>query len=145
MAFLCSGVLLPASDVPKGLEAVPLDANLAFIHSPAQDAGSEGGLDHVQWAEGIARSVRDGVRLVYVEAEFFGGTGNQAAIGWDGGTPAFGPLRTQMPQEDREGFEVVANQDLMAINEALRWMGITRTEVRDEFDVVGVGRCALKK
>ena len=48
-----------------------------------------------------------------------------------------------MPMEDREGYAVVADQDDMAINAALRWLGITRTQTRDEFDTVGIGRCAI--
>jgi hypothetical protein len=83
------------------------------------------------------------VRVIYIEAEFFGGTGSQAAVGWQGGVLSFGPRRTQMPMEDREGYAVVADQDDMAINAALRWLGITRTQTRDEFDTVGIGRCAI--
>jgi hypothetical protein len=116
---------------------------MAYIRLPARDAGSESGLDHIQWAEQTARAVGSAVRVVYIEAEFFGGTGNQAAIGWEGGVLSFGPLRTQMPMGDREGYTVVADQDEMAINVALRWLGVTRSELRDEFDTVGIGRCSI--
>jgi hypothetical protein len=143
VAFLCSGVVLSAADVPEGCSAMALDAGMAYIHSPARDAGSERGLDHIEWAQQIARAVASGARVIYVEAEFFGGTGNQAAIGWQGGILGFGPRRTQMPMEDRAGYAVVADQADMAINAALRWLGITRTQTRDEFDVVGIGRCAM--
>jgi hypothetical protein len=119
---------------------VPLDAGMAYIQSPADDVSSEAGLDHVAWAEGISRRLSIAVRSAYVEAEFFAGTGNQAAVGLEGGMVRFGPLRTQMPTEDREGFEVVQEQDVMAINLALRWLGVVRSDLRDEFDTVGLGR-----
>jgi hypothetical protein len=89
---------------------------MAYIHSPARDAGSENGLDQMDWAEHMARALASAVRVVYIEAEFFGGKGNQAAVGWQGGVLSFGPRRTQMPMEDREGYTVVTDQDEMAIN-----------------------------
>jgi hypothetical protein len=143
VAFLCSGAVLPAAEVPEGWSALPLDRGMAYIHSPAHNASSERGLDHIEWAEQIAQAVAREVRVIYIEAEFFAGTGNQAAVGWQGGVVRFGPRRTQMPMEDREGYAVVADQDDMAINAALRWLGITRTQARDEFDTVGIGRCAM--
>jgi hypothetical protein len=143
VAFMCSGVVLPAVELPEECSAIPLDGGMAFIHSPARDAGPAKGLDHLDWAEQIAQAVASGVRVIYIEAEFFGGTGNQAAVGWQGGVLSFGPRRTQMPMEDREGYAVVGDQDDMAINAALRWLGIRRTQMRDEFDTVGIGRCAI--
>lgn len=122
---------------------MPLDAGMAYIHSRARDAGSERGLDHIEWAEQIPHAVASEVRVIYIEAEFFGGTGSQAAVGWQGGVLGFGPRRTQTPMEDREGYAVVTDQDDMAINAALRWLGITRTKTRDQFDTVGIGRCDM--
>ena len=139
VAFMCSGLVLPAVEVPDECSAIPLDAGMAYIHSPAREACSEQGLDHLEWAEQIAQAVPSGVRVIYIEAEFFGGTGNQAAVGWQGGVLGFGPRRTQMPMKDRAGYAVVADQDDMAINAALRWLGIRRTQTRDEFDTVGIG------
>ena len=144
MAFVCSGVVIQASAVPDESSAVPLDGGLAYIHSPARDTRSERGLDHLDWAEQISQGVGSDVRVIYIEAEFFAGQGNQAAVGWHGGVLEFGPRRTQMPMEDREGYTVVADQDDMAINSALRWLGVARSETRDEFDVVGIGRCAIR-
>ena len=48
---------LDASDA-----AIPLNAGLAYIHSPALDAGSENGLDHIDWAEEIAPAVAKAAR-----------------------------------------------------------------------------------
>ena len=49
----------------------------------ARDAGSETGLDHITRAEQIVRLVGEPIRALYIEAEFFAGTGNQAAVGWE--------------------------------------------------------------
>lgn len=142
MAFVCSGLVLPADEVPEGVTAdLNLAAGLAYVQSPAQDAASEAGLDHLDWAEDLARKVSCAVRIAYIEAEFFGGTGSQAAVGFESGVARFGPLRTQMPLEDREGFAVVRDQDEMAINAVLRWLGVHRTELRDEFDIAEINRC----
>jgi len=71
------------------------------------------------WAELISRSEC----VVFLAAEFFGGLGNQAAIGWQDGKIGFGPLQ--------------AND---AINQALRWLGISSAEHQDEFDTLQLGR-----
>jgi hypothetical protein len=98
----------------------------------------------MEWAEEIAQAVAGTARVIYIEAEFFGGTGSQAAVGWQGGVVRFGPRRTQTPTEDREGYTVVLDPYKMAINVALRWLGVTRSERPDEFDTVGIGRCSIR-
>src|SRR4051794_16059797 len=72
---------------------------MACIDSPARDIGSAAGLDHVEWAEEIARAVAGTARVIYIEAECFGGTGSQAAVGWQRGVVRFRPRRTQTPTE----------------------------------------------
>jgi hypothetical protein len=72
---------------------------MAFIHSPARDAGSENGLDQMDWAERMARAVASAVRLVYIEAEFFGGTGNQAAVGFQLGCLVRAESGSRVPAE----------------------------------------------
>jgi len=61
-------------------------------------------------------------RVVYIEAEFFGGTGGQVSVGWHNPQLLFGPMK--------------AND---AINQALRWLGVSRHEQKDEFDSIGLG------
>jgi hypothetical protein len=63
-------------------------------------------------------------RVAYIETEYFGGVGAQAAAVWDGGKIIFGPRQA----------------DIGPINDALRVLGITRTQTQDEFDVAGLGR-----
>jgi hypothetical protein len=62
--------------------------------------------------------------VAYVETEYFGGDGVQAAAVWEGGAIAFGPRQA----------------DAGPINEALRLLGVERTTAQDEFDTVGLGR-----
>ena len=73
-----------------------------------------------------ARTVQDVCKagsFVYVEAEFFGGAGHQSAVGFTDGATVFGPL---------------AARD--AINQALRFLGVTPTGKQDEFDTAGLFR-----
>lgn len=61
--------------------------------------------------------------VAYVEAEFFGGIGDQSAVGWSGGSLVFGPLHA--PDAKKE---------------ALRFLGVRAAGGHDEFDTVGLGR-----
>jgi hypothetical protein len=79
-------------------------------------------------------------RVAYLETEFFAGMGTQAALGWEDGRVAFGPRLTQTAGEGREGFrDVEAGADL-AVNEVLRWLGVSAEGPQDEFDTLGLGR-----
>ncbi len=75
--------------------------------------------------------------VAYLEAEFFGGLGTQAAAVWDSAYPATGPVRHDSEVEP----DVPAT--LWPFNTALRALGVRATETTDEFDVVGLGgyRC----
>ncbi len=63
------------------------------------------------------------VPVAYIEADFFGGGGTQAATVWDAQRVVLGPL-----VEDN------------AINQALRKIGV-QSGIRDEFDTLDLGRC----
>ena len=62
--------------------------------------------------------------VAYVETEYFGGTGEQAATVWDSGKVRMSP--TKAPSGP--------------INSALRIMGARASLMHDEFEVVGLGR-----
>jgi len=85
----------------------------------------------------VAALSSDGV-IAYVEAEFFGGSGGQSAVVWDKGRIVFGPVLTKwgMPGDRRE----VQSGSEMAINQALRLLGVGTDSRRDEFDMVGLGQ-----
>lgn len=61
--------------------------------------------------------------VAYVEAEFFGGVGQQVVVAWENQQIAMGPL-----------------EDAGAINKALRLFGVKRGRGGDEFDSVDLGR-----
>jgi hypothetical protein len=72
-------------------------------------------------------------RLVYLETDYQGGTGTQAAVLWVGGEFALKPL----------SMAVVAGgsrpRSTWPINAALRGLGITAAQGFDEFDRFGLG------
>jgi hypothetical protein len=74
----------------------------------------------VLWLEELSATGR----VAYLETEYFGGVGAQAAAVWERGKVILGP---------RQG-------DVGPINDALRMLGIIRTQTQDEFDVAGLGR-----
>jgi hypothetical protein len=75
--------------------------------------------------EALADATRDGGSLAYVETDYFGGTGGQSATAWIDGR------EVMAPQSARGGGG--------PINQALRRIGVLRTEADDEFDTIGLG------
>ena len=61
--------------------------------------------------------------IAYVEAEFFGGIGDQRAIAWENGNVVYGP---------------VSVEDIGPISQALRLLGVQKQGFHDEFDAVGL-------
>ncbi|MBR7835569.1 hypothetical protein KDL01_20005 [Actinospica durhamensis] len=71
--------------------------------------------------------------VAYVEADYFGGTGQQHAAVWDGGVLAWGPMTIVFRQK--------TPPQGTAISQALRRLGvISPDESQDEFDAVGLRR-----
>jgi hypothetical protein len=62
-------------------------------------------------------------KTAYLEAEFFGGIGSQAAAIWDMGNLIFGPV-----------------VKACAINEALQKLNVVKGDSHDEFEALGLGR-----
>jgi hypothetical protein len=69
--------------------------------------------------------------VAYVEAEYFGGVGTQAALVWDSGAMVLGPL-FEGEDESLPGGS--------PISQALRRLGAVRGDHSDEFEAVGLGR-----
>ena len=131
MAFFLAGLILRTDE--KGS---PLAQGFSFIRMPVEPfAGVEHLTDN---AANAAAALSVDRRVVYVDAEFFGGEGTQSAVGWERGQIAFGPRLTATPGEDAEGYEVVPPEGDMAINEALRWLGVQASPGQDEFDTLGL-------
>lgn len=114
MAFVCSALIVPAG---SGFETMAVDEEAAAERAVALSADR---------------------RVVHVQAEFWAGDGLQAATGWERGQIAFGPRRTQTQGEDEPGYETVSDMRDMAINEALRWLGVAAEPGKDEFDTLGL-------
>lgn len=71
----------------------------------------------------------------YVEADFDGGDGTQHAAVWFDGRLVLGPL-TSITTVTGEPFPAEGSP----ISQALRCVGAQRTDGRDEFEAVGLGR-----
>jgi hypothetical protein len=96
-----------------GACAVPLEQDTAVVPLPS-------GL--TPDAERLAAQASRQEPVVYAEAEFFGGVGEQHAVLW------------------RRGEGTVLDAEPGPINAALRALGVRGTGDRDEFDSVGLGR-----
>ncbi|RKS73721.1 hypothetical protein BZB76_4424 [Actinomadura pelletieri DSM 43383] len=70
--------------------------------------------------------------VAYVEADYFGGVGTQAAQVWDMGKVALGPLHKDV----NEPFPPTGSP----ISQALRRLGVAKGRHFDEFDAVGLPR-----
>jgi hypothetical protein len=70
--------------------------------------------------------------VAYVEAEYFGGAGEQSAKVWEGGKVVLGLLRLA----ERAPIPAAGTP----ISQALRRLGIAKGDYQDEFDAVGLGR-----
>jgi hypothetical protein len=64
----------------------------------------------------------------YVETDYFGGMGSQAAAVWEAGRVVLGPHQGQVGP----------------INDALRFLGVARTQALDEFAAAGLDRYRSK-
>lgn len=78
----------------------------------------------------LVEAVSTRSRLAYVEAEFFGGLGEQGAVVFERGpviwTSPFGPAMVRIEARS-------------PISEALGLLGVVAANGRDEFDSVGLG------
>ena len=123
---------------------VPLALGFGFLPVTQQLAGDDepAPFEHLdrltarlgQWAAEQSRLFP----LAYVETDYFGGVGLQAAIAWKNGRPAFGPVRTTDLWE--RGRSIPTPLLDGAINQAVRHIGVARGEAQDEFDALGLGQ-----
>lgn len=110
----------------QGFALVPLTDDL---HDEVTEPGSGAAYEGRLWklSSALARLAAEWSRqgpVAYVETEYFGGIGDQAALVWEGGEVVFGPERAEIGP----------------INEALRRLGAGRGDHLDEFEAVGLRR-----
>jgi hypothetical protein len=134
--FVVASSLAPAlAEVLGAAVEVPLNGGFTFI--PLTDRVYDGLSERFPGANAPVRSefwklspaaeraaveVSGRGAVAYVETEYFGGVGDQAAIVWSAG-------HVVMVRRAHGG----------PINKALAALGVSRSLVRDEFDVVGLG------
>ncbi|MFF2998042.1 hypothetical protein ACFVTC_26340 [Streptomyces sp. NPDC057950] len=121
-----------AAPLGQGLSLIPMTGALF-------DAVAEGGageaLGFWRLPEGFPARLADwstGGPLAYVEAEYFGGVGEQQAAVWDGGAIVLGPVQVR----ECEPFPPAGSP----ISQALRRLGVVADGDGDEFSAVKLGR-----
>jgi hypothetical protein len=126
---------LPAArlaSIGQGLSLMPMTD--ALFESVADGSGV-GALGFWRLPGGFEKTVAAwsaGGPVAYVEAEYFGGVGEQRAAVWDGGTIVLGPLHVGEGQP----FPPVGSP----ISQALRRLGVVASAGEDEFSAVGLDR-----
>ena len=88
------------------------------------------------WAENLSRHLI----VLYVHSEFWAGDGIHAVIAWSEGSVMFGPRFTRTPNEPAESHYEAADRPAMAINNALRALGVRAEPPADEFATIGLDR-----
>lgn len=134
-------VLRVASGEVPGSQVVPLGQGLSLM--PMTDAvfaavtdGSEGGTLGFWRLPGgfdtlLARWSAAGP-IAYVEAEYFGGVGEQRAALWADGALTLGPL----DEPTKQG----PSRAVSPVSQVLRRLGARRSPGEDEFEAVGLDR-----
>jgi hypothetical protein len=110
--------------LPQGKAMIPLCDEMRDAHGiPFLPLTDEGMAEVPDGITAITDAIAKSGRVVYVEAEFFGGDGTQACVTWDSALRASQPL-----------------VDANAINSALRFLGVKVGDHHDEFEALGLGR-----
>ncbi|ANP56742.1 hypothetical protein J2Z21_008680 [Streptomyces griseochromogenes] len=126
---------LPAArlaSIGQGLSLMPVTD--ALFDSVA-DGSDVGALGFWRLPGGFGKTLADWSAagpVAYVEAEYFGGVGEQQAAVWDAGTIVLGPVRV------REGQPIPPAGS--PISQALRRLGVVASAGEDEFSAVGLDR-----
>jgi hypothetical protein len=112
--------------LPQGFALIPVTRALHedVIELFGEDLASPHG-ELVTLSTALERVVSDashGAQLAYIETDYFGGMGDQSAIGWESGAVACVPNHGGPP-----------------INTVLAWMGAVANTGSDEFDALHLG------
>lgn len=126
---------LPAArlaSIGQGLSLMPMTD--ALFDSVADGSGV-GALGFWRLPGGFEKALAAwsaGGPVAYVEAEYFGGVGEQRAAVWDGGTIVLGPLHV----EEGQPFPPTGSP----ISQTLQWLGVVASAGEDEFSAGGLDR-----
>lgn len=137
-----SGLLQDASRSLAGVLLVPLRQGLSLMPMTDEllnaltDGSAVGVLGFWSLPGGFDRTLANWSvtgPVAYVEAEYFGGVGEQRAAVWSGGALARGPLHSA----EWQPFPAEGSP----ISQALRRLGAVAGPTSDEFAAVGLDRC----
>ncbi|MBY8877516.1 hypothetical protein [Actinacidiphila acidipaludis] len=120
------------TSIGQGLALMPMTKALA---DSVADSSGEGVLGFWRLPGGFEETLAAwsaGGPMAYVEAEYFGGVGEQRAAVWDGGTLVLGPLHL----EEGQAPPPVGTP----ISQALRRLGVRVSGREDEFSAAGLDR-----
>jgi hypothetical protein len=126
----------------EGARLIPItDVVRARFEVPDRSADKVAGFRELtygiaHWAENLSRHWT----VLYVHSEFWAGDGIHAAIAWSHGSVIFGPQFTRTPNEEPESPYELADRPGMAINAALRALGVRAEPPADEFATIGLDR-----
>lgn len=140
-----SPVLAQLAARAPSLAAVPLGPSVSLVpltdelfDELAEDSGATHEEAFAKFPPGLDRVLAELSRIApvaYVEANYFGGMGSQAAAVWQGGALRYGP--------ERIDDDVVEPRPISErpVNRALRRLGVrVDPEALDEWDTVRLGR-----
>ncbi|MFI0448351.1 hypothetical protein [Actinomadura sp. 6N118] len=145
MSYVLYGVVgdfdrlrLLTGDLPRAVVA-PLEQRLGLLpvtHEIFDELTDErrGDGPFVFMSPAFAEVLEDwsrGGRVAYVEADFFGGSGNQTAALWENGRQTWGPEHAWSSKRPRESWP---------INAVLARLGAVEVGPFDLFDTVGFGQ-----
>ncbi|MER7483581.1 hypothetical protein ABTX60_39105 [Streptomyces sp. NPDC126510] len=120
------------ASIGQGLSLMPMTDALCETFA---DSGPVGALGFQRLTGGFEKILADwsaGGPVAYVEAEYFGGEGEQGAAVWDGGGVVLGPLRV----EEGEPFASAGSP----VSQALQRLGVVARAGQDAFSAVRLGR-----
>lgn len=138
-AGIAAESMLAARELPlRHAQAVPIGSGLALIPITLDVLQATDGeaadrfLDLTSTLADALSSWSVAAPIAYVEAEYFGGVGEQHAQVWQDGAVTLGPLHL----EEGEAFAPAGSP----ISQVLRRLGVDRADHVDEFDAVDLGR-----
>ncbi|MFC8201534.1 hypothetical protein ACFUTV_40005 [Streptomyces sp. NPDC057298] len=116
----------------QGLSLMPMTDEVFDAVTDGSDGGDLGFWKLPGGFETLLAKWSSAGPIAYVEAEYFGGVGEQRAAAWAGGSLALGPL--DKPEKKR------FSRAVSPISQALRRFGERKSLGEDEFDAVGLDR-----
>ncbi|MFK7969119.1 MAG: hypothetical protein AB8F95_02075 [Bacteroidia bacterium] len=131
-------VLAHAIKLPQGFAMIPISIDLVEDMEELEDKPKTheksplGSLPPTLHQYLLANSRQS--EIAYIETEYFGGTGHQAAILYKDQNIALGPLITENNYWEKD------SEDQQAINAILSKMGVWCNQDKDEFEMLGLGK-----